>query len=88
MAWFNQIESLKHKLEPFHVNASDPYIYQETMNLKSFNDCIHSIYISRPAPWMPHNIGLLYMNIPYGMPQLQHYSSGWQTLNHISLGMP
>ena len=64
---------------------SDPHIYQETMNLKSFNDCIHFIY--KLAPWMTHNIGLLHVNIPYGMLQLQHYSSGQQISNHTSLAM-
>ena len=34
---------------------------------------------------MPHSIGLLHVNIPYGMPQLQHYSSGQQISNHTSL---
>ena len=67
----------------FMPMLSDPQIYQETLNLKSLNDCIHFIY--KLAPWMPHNIDLLYMNIPYGMPQLQHYSSGQQILNHTSL---
>ena len=64
---------------------SDPHIYQETMNLKSFSDCIHFIY--RLAPWMPHNIGLLHVNNPYGMPLLQHYSPGQQIMNHASLAM-
>ena len=34
---------------------------------------------------MPRNIGLSYVNIPYGMPQLQHYSSGQQISNHTSM---
>ena len=59
-------------------------IYQEAQNLQSFNDFIHL----QAAPWMPCNIGLLHNNIPYGMLQLQLYSSGWQTLNHMSLVMP
>ena len=67
---------------------SDAHIYQEIMNLKSFNDCIHFIYISKLAPWTYDRFGLSLMNIPYGMPQSQHYSSGWQTSNHMSLGMP
>ena len=56
------------------------HIYQETLNLQPFNKLLHFIYMS--APWMPHNIGLLHMNIPYGTPQLQHYSSGWQISKH------
>ena len=34
-----------------------PHIYHETLTLKSFNDCIHFIYISKLALWLPHNIG-------------------------------
>ena len=56
------------------------------MNLQSFNDCIH--FICKAAPWMPDNIGLLHANTLYGMLQLQHYSSGWQIMNHTSLVTP
>ena len=53
----------------FMAMLSDPHIHRETMNLKSFNDCIHFIYISKLAPWMPLSIGLLLMNMLYEMLQ-------------------
>ena len=70
---------------PFMPMLSDPHICKETVTLKSFNNGIHFIFISKLAPRMPHNIDLLHVNIPYGMPQLQHYCSGWQTSNHTYL---
>ena len=78
MAWITQLKSIELQLELFHTNAFNYHIYQETLNLPSFSDFTHFIY--KTAPWMPHSIGLLHMNIPYGMPQSQHHSSGQQTL--------
>ena len=37
---------------------------------------------------MLHNIGLLLENTPYGMLQLQHYSSGQKISNHMPSAMP
>ena len=69
---------------PFHANTfRSPYIprnYQSKTIQWSYSSFI---YISKLAQWMPHNVGLLLVNTPYGMPQLQHYSSGWQTSSHI-----
>ena len=61
---------------------SNTHIYQGIMHLQPLSDCIHFIY--QLALCMPHNTGLLHMNIPYGMLQSQHYSSGQQILEpHI-----
>ena len=68
---------------------SDPHIHQETMNVQSFTLIVFIfIYISKLAPWMPHNIAFPLTNTPYGIPQFQFYSPGWQTSNHMSLAMP
>ena len=78
----NQLISIKPKLELFSCKCFQLPIY--TKKLWIFNQSM-ILFIYKSAPWMLHNIGLLHKNIPYGTPQLQLYSSEWQTLNHTSL---
>ena len=65
---------------PFHANAFSYYIYQE---LWANN---HSVILSplQSASWMLHNIDLVHKNTPYGMMEVQHYSSGQKISNHMS----
>ena len=51
----------------FTPMLSVTHIWRKTLNLQPFNDLLHF----KSAPWTPHNIGLLHMDIPYGMPSFR-----------------
>ena len=85
----HQFGSIRYRLDLFMPMLSDINIKnQETMKLASFTDNIHLTCISKLTSWILCIIGLLHKNIQYGMPQLQHYNFGQQTLSHMSSAMP